>query len=299
MEVIFLGTSEATPTAEKNQTAIYLKYNAENILIDAGENVQRQMKIAKLNPCKINRILITHWHGDHILGLPGLLQTLALNNYGQTLKIYGPKGTKKFIDFLLRAFIFQDKLKVEVYEVENGILVNEKDFSIESREMSHGTPCVAYAFIEKEKRKIDLEKAKKLGLGQSPLLGEIQKGKSIKFKGKTIKPDQISEIKKGRKISIILDTEINPNCYKIAKDSDLLISEATFSKELKDKAKERKHLTSEHAGLIAKKANVKKLLLLHISQRYNKKEHIILDEVKKVFKNCELAKDFQKIHVEN
>ncbi|MBS3073269.1 ribonuclease Z [Candidatus Pacearchaeota archaeon] len=297
MEIIFLGTSEATPTAEKNQTSIYLKYGSEKILIDVGENTQRQMKIAKINPCSITRILITHWHGDHILGLPGLLQTLALNNYSQTLKIYGPRGSKKHLDILLKAFIFEGKLKVEIYEVGNKIIVNEKDFFIESREMSHGTPCIAYSFTEKDKRKIDLDKIKKLQIPNGPLIGQLQQGKSIRLKGKTIKPNLVSTNVKGRKISVILDTEINENCYKLAKDSNLLICEATFSKDLKDRAKERKHLTADQTAMIAKKSKSKKLMILHISQRYNKKEEIILNEVKKIFPNSELARDFMKIEL--
>lgn len=297
MEIIFLGTSEATPTAEKNQTSIYLKYESEKILIDVGENTQRQMKIAKINPCGITRILITHWHGDHVLGLPGLLQTLALNNYSQTLKIYGPRGSKKYLDILLRAFIFEGKLKVEIYEVGNKVIVDEKEFSIESKEMSHGTPCVAYSFTEKDKRKIDLVKIKKLQIPNGPLIGQLQQGKSIKLKGKTIKPNLVSKTVKGRKISIILDTEINENCIKIAKDSNILICEATFSKDLKDRAKERKHLTADQTAMIAKKSKSKKLMLLHISQRYNKKEEIILNEVKKIFPNSELAKDFMKMEL--
>lgn len=297
MEIIFLGTSEATPTAEKNQTSIYLKYGSEKILIDVGENTQRQMKIAKINPCGITRILITHWHGDHVLGLPGLLQTLALNNYSQTLKIYGPRGSKKYLDILLRAFIFEGKLKVEVYEIGNKIIVDEKEFFIESMEMSHGTPCVAYSFTEKDKRKMDLNKIKKLQIPNGPLIGQLQQGKSIKLNGKTIKPDLVSMSVKGRKISVILDTEINENCYKIAKNSDVLICEATFSKDLKERAKERKHLTADQTGMIAKKSKSKKLMILHISQRYNKKEEIILNEVKKIFSNSELAKDFMKIEL--
>ncbi len=298
MEIVFLGTSEATPTAEKNQTSIYLKYNSENMLFDVGENTQRQMKIAGLNACKLTRIFITHWHGDHVLGLPGLIQSLGLNNYSNTLKIYGPKGTKKFLDIILKSFMFIEKIKIEVYEVSNGIFIEEKDFYVESREMKHGTPCVAYSFIEKDKRKIDFKKIQKFEIPDGPLIGQLQSGKNIKIKKKIISPKQVSEIIKGRKISVILDTLINENCYKISKDADMLISEATFSKELKERAKERKHLTSEQAGMIAKKSKVKKLILLHLSQRYNKKENIILDETQKVFKNTELAKDFMKVHIE-
>ena len=126
---------------------------------------------------------------------------------------------------------------------------------------------------------------------------QLQQGKSIRLKGKTIKPNLVSTNVKGRKISVILDTEINENCYKLAKDSNLLICEATFSKDLKDRAKERKHLTADQTAMIAKKSKSKKLMILHISQRYNKKEEIILNEVKKIFPNSELARDFMKIEL--
>lgn len=297
MEIIFLGTSEATPTAEKNQTAILLVYNNENILVDCGEGAQRQFKIAKLNPCKITRILITHWHGDHILGLPGLIQTLALNNYSKVLQVYGPVGTKKFFNLLLKTFIFKEKLKAEVHEItKNGAFLETKDFRLEAYKMKHFVPCLAYSFIEKDKRKINTDYIKKLGIEPGPLLGELQQGKNIMFKGKKILASKATTIKKGKKIAFIFDTLANENCAKAAKNSDLLVSEATFlSTEHADKARERGHLTAKQAALIAKKSGTKKLLLTHISQRYAKNNQVILEEAKKIFKNSELAKDFMRI----
>jgi ribonuclease Z len=297
MEVIFLGTSEATPTAEKNQSAVLLIHNGEQILFDCGENTQRQFKIAKLNPCKITRILITHWHGDHILGLPGLIQTLALNNYSKTLKIYGPKGTKNFMSKILGMFMFVESIKTEIHEIEdNGPFLETENFTIAAYKMKHMAPCLAYSFVENDKRKINLAYIKKQGLKPGPLLGELQLGKDVRFKNKIIKAKQATQIRKGKKISFMLDTSVNENCVKVAKDANLLISEATFlEQEHADKAKERGHLTAKQAATIAKKAKVKKLILTHISQRYAKNNQVILQEAKKTFKNSELAKDFMKI----
>ena len=156
MEITFLGTSEAVPIASRSQLAMLLKHKDENILVDCGEGTQRQFKIAKLNLQKITRILITHWHGDHVLGIPGLLQTLALNNYSKTLKIYGPKGTKKFMKLLLRTFVFKKKLKTEIHEIHrDSVIIDEKDFQVRACNMKHFTPCLSYSFIEKNKRKIN------------------------------------------------------------------------------------------------------------------------------------------------
>lgn len=298
IEITFLGTSEATPTAKKGQTAMLLKHGPENILIDCGEGTQRQFKIAGLNICKITRILLTHWHGDHILGLPGILQTLALSNYSKTLKIYGPRGTARFMDLMLKMFIFRDSLKVEVHEITKDGIFDENDLILSAYQMKHMAPCLAYSIEEKSKRRIDIAKAKKLGLKQGPILGQLQQGKTIKFEGKIIKPEQVSAIARGKKVSFILDTLKNPNCVKVAKDADILISEATFlSTEHADKALERGHLTAEQAAEIAKQAKVKALLLTHISQRYAKDESGILTEAKKIFKAARLAEDFMTIEL--
>ena len=292
-----LGTSEATPTAKRSQLAMLLKYKNENILIDCGEGTQRQFKIAKLNPLKITRIFISHWHGDHVLGLPGLLQTLALNNYSKVLKIYGPKGTKRFVKLLLRTFIFRERIKTEIHEIiKDSKIIDEKDFYIEAYKMQHFTPCLAYRFVEKDIRKIDINFIKKIGLKPGPLLGKLQQGKSIMFKGKKIKAKQATKIKKGKKVAFIIDTLFNKNCFKVAKDADLLISESTFlESEHGDKAKERGHLTAKQAATIAKKSTVKKLILTHLSQRYSKNPKVILEEAKKIFKHAEIAEDFMEI----
>jgi len=295
MEIIFLGTSHAVPTKEKNQTAILVRYNSENILIDCGEGTQRQFKIAGLNLCKLTKILITHWHGDHILGLPGLLQSLALSNYNKTLEIYGPRGTKEFMKLLLEMFIFREKIKVNVHEISEGVFFENKDFCLEAKKMKHGAPCLAYSFSEKTKYKIDINKVKKAGFKEGPWLKDLQEGKDAKFEGKKVEFKKYTNQISGKKVSFILDTAINENCFEIAKDADLLISEACFLKSEEALASERDHLTAEQIANVAKKSKVGRLLLTHISQRYDKKEKIVLEEAKKIFKNSELAKDFMKI----
>lgn len=294
--IVFLGTSQAIPTSKRNHTAVLLKYKNETILIDCGEGTQRQFRKAKINPCKITRILITHWHGDHVLGIPGLLQTLALNSYHKTLDIYGPKRTSKFVNLMKEIFIFQDKLDIKTHEIE-GKFFETDDFYLESFSLKHGVPTNGYVFAEKNKIRIDKKKLARLNLPSSPLIKEIQKGKDIKINGKTIKARDLTYKEKGKKIAVILDTSLTDECYRAAENADLLIAEATYSEADKELAKENKHLTASDAAKIAKKAKAKQLVLTHISQRYQKNEKILLDEARKIFKSTELAEDLMKIEV--
>lgn len=295
--ICFLGTSQAIPTAKRNHTAMLLQYNDENILIDCGEGTQRQFRKAELNPCRLTRILITHWHGDHILGLPGLLQTLALNGYNRTLRIYCPRGTKQYAELMFKLFVFVGKIKYEVNEIESGKVFETDDFYVEALPMIHGVPCLAYSFVEKDKIRIDKEKLEKLKLPSTSLIKSLQQGEDIKVGGKKISAKDITYMQKGKKVSFILDTGINENCYKIAKNSDLLICESTYTKKEEELAADYRHLTAGQAAQIAKKADAKRLILTHISQRYENKEKQILKEAKKTFKNVEIAEDLEKIEL--
>src|SRR3989338_8349290 len=134
IKLVFLGTSDATPSIRRNHTSIFLNYNEENMLIDCGEGTQRQIRKAGLNPCKITQILITHWHGDNVLGIPGLLQTLSLSGYNKTLFIYGPNGTKNFVKNLLKTFVFARNFEIKVEEV-GGKFLDEKDFYLGAESM--------------------------------------------------------------------------------------------------------------------------------------------------------------------
>jgi ribonuclease Z len=271
-----------------------LTYKSEGILVDCGEGTQRQMKIAGIPLTKVTKILITHWHGDHVLGLPGLIQSLGASEYHKTLEIYGPLGTRKHLSSLLGGIEFDFRIKVKVVEVEKGLFFENKDFTLECLPLVHRVRCVAYAFVEQPRRKIHMDKVKQLGIPEGPLVGELQDGHTIVWKGKKVVPEDVSSVVKGRKIAFILDTLLTDNCFRIAQDADALVCESSYARDLKDKAQEYKHLTAEDAGLIASKANVKKLVLCHFSARY-KNTLQIEEDARTMFDNVVCANDFMRL----
>ena len=295
IKVTFLGTGNAVPTKLRNHTAILVSTGSNTLLVDCGEGTQRQFKQAHLSPHKITHLLITHLHGDHVLGIPGLFQTLAMSNYQKTLNIYGPKGTKNFIKTLEKLHK-EFKIKTLVKEV-SGKFLKTDTIELEASSMNHGTPTLAFSISLKDKLRLKKDKLKKLKLPNSPLIKPLLKGKNIKHKGKTIKAKDLTYLQKGKKLTIILDTKENPNTIKLAKDSDLLITESSFSEKEKDKAAIYKHLTAKQSAQIAKKAKVKALALTHLSERYEHNPEIIEKEAKSVFKNAKLVKDFDEIIV--
>ena len=294
MRITFLGTSAMLPTKERNPNAIFISYNKNGILIDCAEGTQRQLRLAGISPTKVTKLLITHWHGDHVLGIPGLIQSLGASNYNKTLEIYGPHGSKNFFKNLMSGLVFKARIKYEIKEIMPGIFYTDNELILKADSLKHSIPCYAYSIIEQDKRKININYTKKFGLTKHPLLGELQHGKNINYKGKLITVNKATILKKGKKISIIVDTAYNNKLINIAKDADLLICEATWLE--KDKLRDYEHLTSKQAGIVAKKAKVKKLILTHFSQRY-KDLNEILKEAKKEFKNVEVAKDLMSLEV--
>ena len=299
IKITFLGTGGIIPTAKRNHIAIFLEYDSYGILVDCGEGTQRQFRKAKINPGKITKLLITHWHGDHVLGIPGLLQTLALSGYNKTLEIYGPSGTKEYMKGVLKIFHFVTDIKIEVKEIDKeGIFFEGKDFFLESRKMTHGCLCNAYNFVEKGKIRIDKKKLEKTKLPSGSLLQRIKEGKDIVYQGKKYKAKDLTYEVGEKKISFVLDTGLNDKIIPFVKDSDLLVIESTYAYDMEETAKEYKHLTSSQAGEIAKKAKVKKTILTHISQRYDKNSKRLLNEARKIFKNSFLAEDLDVVEVE-
>src|SRR3989344_1333548 len=296
MELIFLGTSSMVPTKERAHQAMFLTVKNDGILIDCGEGTQRQMKIAGINLVKIDKILISHWHGDHVLGLPGLLQTLSStsNEYSKTMEIYGPPGLGKKFEMLKTALEFELTFEVKIIEIKAGIIFENREYKIESALLDHSTPSYGFSIIEADHRNIDLAKAKKLGLSPGIELGKLQDGETIEFKGKKITPEDASETTKGKKLTIIPDTALCKECIELADEADILIAEATYANDLSEKAEKYKHLTAGQAGLIANKANAKKLILTHFSQRYKNTQQIE-EDARTVFDNVIAAKDFMRV----
>lgn len=296
IKVTFLGTSAQIPSAKRNHTAILITYKDENILVDCGEGTQMQFRKAQLNPCKLTTILITHIHGDHTFGLPGLLSTLNFSGYNKYLRIYCPKGAKKIIEEFIDIEHLKNGFKIKIEEVSGKFYENE-DFYLESESMQHGIPTNAYNFVIKSKSRIDKLKLKKYKIPEGPLLKNLKQGKDIVYEGKKYKAKELVYLEEGKKISFVLDTVLNNKIARFVKGADLLICDSSFSSENSKEAKEHMHLTARQDGQIANSAKVKKLVLTHISQRYDNKLKELLDDAKKEFKNVVIAEDLSSFEI--
>ena len=291
-----LGTSCMVPTKERNVSGIYIEVNGKGILFDCGEGSQRQMNIAGINRNKVRYIFISHWHADHVSGILGLLQTIQ-NSGAEEIKIFGPLGTKEHFNHLLQCSIWESKLNITVDEFDcESIceLFSNDDFSVSAVNLSHGIPTLGFSIKEKDKRRVLIEDLKKEGVPEGPHLADLQEGKDIEYEGKNISFEKYTAMKTGKKFTYIADTVFSENLIALATDSDVLVSEATYSKEHEEKAEKYNHLTSEQAGQIASMSNSKKLLLTHFSQRYKTADEVV-EDAKTVFPNTEAAYDLMKI----
>lgn len=296
MEIVFLGTGSMVPTKERNPSSIFTCLGSEGILVDCAEGTQRQMKLAGIKLTRVTKILITHWHGDHVLGLAGLIQSLGSLEYEKRLFIYGPPGTVNYIKNLKKAFIFDRSIEMEVTDVESGRFFENDEMYFEAYPLSHGVPSLGFSVCEKDKLRIDIAKAKKFGVPEGPHLGAVQAGKDIIWNGKKVKAEDISYVDKGKKIAFVLDTVLCNNCYKAAKDADVLISEATYTSKLEGKAREHRHMTAKQAALVANRANAKLLVLTHFSGRYKNTQEAE-EDARSCFDNVVCAKDLMKLDV--
>jgi len=296
MQILFLGTSSMVPTKERNQSGVLIIYGSEGILIDCGEGTQRQLKVAGIKLTKITKILISHWHGDHVLGIPGLIQSMSASGYEKTLNIYGPVGTKKFMEKMFGVFLFDRRIDICVYEVKKGIFFEDRTLVLEAEHLNHNIETLGYNIVEKGKRKINLRFVKKLGIPEGPLLGKLQEGKSIIWEGKKVGVDKATNVVKGKRITIISDTVPCKGADKLAKNSDLLVCEATYASNLENKGEEHSHMTAKQAAELANRSNVKKLVLTHFSARY-KNTRELEEDARNCFDNVLCAKDFMKINL--
>ena len=295
MKLVFLGTSSAFPTADRNHSATFLDIGPEAFLFDCGENTQRQLRIAGISPMKISKVFITHWHGDHVLGLPGLLQSFELNNKKGQVDIYGPEGTKERFHYLRKALGVQTSYKIEVHEAKAGKVFETEDYQIIAGKAIHTIPCLTFAYIEKEKVRLKKEVVEKLKL-DGPIVAELTKGKDIILQGKTVKSKDATYVKEGKKISYVIDSAFDEKLIDFAKNSDVLVCEATFDKSLEKEANEKGHMSAKQAGKIALKSKSKQLIITHFSQRYNDTKQLLI-EAQKEFKNTIAARDFLEVKI--
>jgi len=248
---------------------------------------------------QISQIFITHFHGDHFLGLPGLIQTMQLNDREKPLHIYGPVGMKNLASELFSLGYFRPSYKIVVHEVNDDDVLEFHGYVIRVLKVQHNIPALAYC-LEENKRpgKFDKPKALNLGIPEGPLFSKLQRGQSITLKdGTIINSDVIlGPSRKGRKIVFSGDTKPCEKMIEFSKNADVLIHEATFDSELEDIAVDYGHTTAAQAAKIAKKANVEKLFLTHISPRYLNHQ-VLEDDARKVFKNSFVPKDFSEIEI--
>jgi len=288
------------PTKERGQSGIFIDCGAEKILVDCGENIQRQMRIAGIAPPRVTRIFLSHWHGDHVFGLPGLIENIAKNSFVKKVRLYGTRQVKEKVKLLVKTFDFARKIDIEFKIInKSGVFAESEDYEFGAYFLQHSSPCLGFYIKQKDKICVDKVKMKKLKLPSGPVIGSLKNKKNVEYKGRKIKWKDVTYVKEGKKISLVMDTGVCGDCVKIAKDSDLFICEATFRGDKAIKAKEYKHLTSIDAGKIAKKAKVKKLVLTHFSQRYEEEDlKFMKKEAKDIFGGeVLLAKDFMKVNV--
>lgn len=297
MEIIFLGTSSAVHSYERNHPAIVVKAFGEVMLFDCGEATQKQLIYAKVSPMKISKIFLTHYHGDHILGLPGLLQSMNFRGRETKLTIYGPKGLDTIKQAIFSLGYCKMEFPIEFIEIDEGIVEETEEYIITSKNVHHNVPSLAYSIEELKKPRFLRQKAIELGVPVGPAFGKLHNGEEVEVDGRIIKPEQVlGPPRKGNKITYSGDTGPCEEMIELAKDSTLLIHESTYIKEDSDKAEENFHSTSADAAMIAKKSNSKRLILTHISTRYNDTKQL-LKEALEIFENTEVAKDLDKIEL--
>ncbi|HDJ66212.1 MAG TPA: ribonuclease Z [Nitrososphaeria archaeon] len=299
MRLTFLGTGGGVPSPKRGLPAIAINFSGELILFDCGESTQRQMMKAGVGFKRKLVIFLTHLHGDHVWGLPGLLYTLSMLNRRDPVRIVGPKGTIEFVKSLLSLKTGKIRFDVYVGEASKGLVYESKEYVVEAIEADHTVPALAYRLRERDRPgKMKVEYLESIGLPRGPLWGKLQKGEEIEFKGRIIKPEEaMGPPRPGRRIIYTGDTRPSQRIIEFARDADVLIHDATLGPEFEKEAAEEGHSTVNQAAEVALKAGVKRLYLFHISPRYEGSEDALLLEARKIFPESYLAEDLLKYEV--
>lgn len=305
MELEFLGTGAGSPAKSRNVTSVALKLLDEcnSIwLFDCGEGTQQQILQTNIKPRKINKIFITHLHGDHLFGLPGLLSSRSFQGGNDLLTVYGPKGIKEYVQTSLR--ISESNLTYPIKFVElhgDGVILNDDKFVVSCKRLDHKILSFGYRIVEKDHPgELLVDKLKELNIPSGPVYGKIKTGKKVVLDdGRTIDGKEfIGPVQKGRIVTIIGDTRSTSKIVSLARHADVLVHESTFSDDESKLARNYYHSTNVQAANVAKVAGVKMLALDHISARYNGKGiYRLLTQAKKVFPNTKIMRDFDIIDI--
>jgi len=291
-DLIILGCSSQQPTRKRNHGAYLLRWNDEGLLFDPGEGTQRQFIFANIAPTVVTRIFVSHFHGDHCLGLGSMLMRLNLDKVTHPVHCYYPASGKKFFDRLRYGTIYHETIEVIEHPVyEAGVVEETGNFRIEAAFLEHGIDNIAWRITEPDRRKFDRTKLKAAGV-EGPLVRELEEKGQIYIQDRKILLDDVSWVRKGDVVAIVSDTRYCKSAIDISRGAKILLCESTYLEEHKDLAEKHLHLTAKQAAQIAKEAGVEKLILTHFSARYlNPKD--FENEAQAVFPNTEAAEDLK------
>jgi len=298
LRAIFLGTSGSMPTPERGSSSVAVTMGRGVILLDCGEGTQRQMVAAHIGFSKVKLILLTHLHGDHVLGTPGLLQSMTLQRREEPLIIYGPRGTHAFLQGVSNT-LGGPGFPVTVHELqEPGVVYNTRGFHVEACRAAHRLEAWSYAVVESPRAgRFHPEKAKRLGVPEGSLWKRLQEGEDVEVNGVVVKSGDVCDAPRpGRRIVYTGDTKPSDGVVAFARGADLLIHEATFNDDLAERAEEDGHSTVSQAAGVAAKASVKRLILTHISSRYSDTKPL-LEAARKIFPNTYIAEDLAEVDI--
>ena len=268
-ELVVLGTASQAPTRTRNHNGYLLRWDGEGLLFDPGEGSQRQMLFAGVTASQITRICITHFHGDHCLGLPGVLQRMALDQVRHQVQAYYPGQHQQFFGRLRHAALFRDVLNVAEHPVRGGGIISDgPGFRLEAQPLSHGVPAVGYRLAEPDGRRMLPGALAERGI-TGPDVGQLQRDGRLLAGGELVTIEQVSEPRPGQRFAFIMDTRLCDAAFALADRADMLVCESTFAETEAALARDYGHLTAGQAGRIAAEAGVRLLVLTHFSQRYD------------------------------
>jgi len=298
MKLVFLGTSAAQPTQKRGLSCICLEKEGEIIMFDAGESAQISYTKAGLGWNKKMKLFVTHLHGDHCVGILGLLQTMSMQNRTESLEIFGPKGIDEFLAANIKILNFSLPFSILITIVSEGKIYENKKFLIHAAKANHSITAFSYLFEEKDKPgRFNVQKANELGIPEGELWNKLQNGEEVNNNGKIIRPEQVLGTKRpGKKIGISGDTMPTKELELFFNECDYLVFDSTFLDEEKQKAQDTCHSTAKQAAELGKNANVKNLILTHFSARY-KDEIGHQNEAGKIHNSVITARDLLEVEI--
>ena len=297
LDVVFLGTSGSTPTAQRALPALLVRRGGEKLLFDCAEGTQRQLLRSDVGLVELEEIFLSHYHADHYLGLPGLLKTYSLRGRELPLTVYGPRGLRELLDTLRRVF-GRLEYPFDAVELHPGETIARGDYRLETFAVDHGVAAIGYALREHPRPgRFDVDAADALGVPDGPERGALQRGQPVTLSsGATVSPDQVlGPPREGRTVVLAGDTAPTVSVVQAAVGADLLVHEATFLADERDRARETRHSTAGEAALVAREAGVKMLALTHLSTRYF--GHQVVEEARELFPEAVVPRDFDVIEV--